>query len=64
MNIPNSYTHLTRELDINRFELVTILSKRAKSIMFGAKPLLEKEKSDYFQTAMYEVLAGKLIPEK
>ena len=43
----------------NRFELVTLGSKRAKQLLKGAKPLLETENREIV-TALREIAAGKV----
>ena len=43
----------------NRFELITIATKRAKQLLKGAKPLLETDNREIV-TALREIAAGKV----
>ncbi len=45
----------------NRFELVMILSKRAKQLIDGKKPLVENKGEKSILTSMREVTAGKVF---
>lgn len=47
----------------NRFELVTLASKRAKQLFKGAKPLLETDNREIV-TALREIAEGKVRREK
>lgn len=63
MEIPKSTAELIKELNINGFQLVSLLSKRAREIMFGAKPLVEDKNSNCIELAIKELLAGKTKPQ-
>lgn len=60
MEIPNSSAGLIKKLNINNYQLVSLLSKRARELMFGAKPLIENKSSNFIEIAIKEVMAGKI----
>ncbi len=64
MDIPVSSAYLAQSINVNQYQLVALLSKRAKELMFGAKPLIENSTDNYVQIAMQELLAGKIKPRK
>ncbi|HVO94392.1 MAG TPA: DNA-directed RNA polymerase subunit omega [Terriglobales bacterium] len=47
----------------NRFELVSLASKRAKQLFKGGKPLLETDNREIV-TALREIAAGKVRRQK
>jgi len=60
VDIPKSITNLAQKANINKFQLVSLLSKRARDLMFGAKPLIEDKNGNYVHKAMREFVAGKI----
>lgn len=63
MEIPKSSAEMIKELNINGYQLVSLLSKRARELMFGAKPLVEDKGSSFVEIAIKELLAGKMKPQ-
>ena len=45
----------------NRFALVILASKRAKQLLNGAKPLIERPKNKEVIISLREVAAGKVL---
>jgi len=65
VEIPKCTAVLTEKLGINRFELVSLLTKRARELMFGAQTLVETNSSDFVNIAIKEIVAGKIkVKEK
>ena len=50
-------------MNLNKFQLVTLLSKRAKDLMLGAKPLIEDKDPNYIRKAIKEFVNGKINPQ-
>ena len=63
MEIPKSSTELIKKGSMNEYQLVSLLSKRTREIMFGAKPLLEHKYSNLIEIAIRELLAGRIKPQ-
>ena len=47
----------------NRFALVILGSKRAKQLLGGARPLIERPKNKEVIVSLREIAAEKVIPE-
>lgn len=62
MDIPKSSAELIRELNINEYELVTLLTKRVREFLHGAKPLIEDKNKGPIEIAVSELLSGKIKP--
>lgn len=62
MNIPKCSSELSKNLNINEFELVVLLNKRIKELVHGAKPLIENIKGSVIEIAISELLSGKIKP--
>lgn len=62
MEIPKSSVDLIRELNINSYELVSMLNKRVRELIHGAKPLIDDKKGSFIEIAIYELLSGKIKP--
>lgn len=63
MEIPKSNATLIKQLGINEYQLVSMLSKRSKELMFGAKPLIEIKETNFTEIAIKELLDGKIKPQ-
>lgn len=63
MEIPKSSAEIIKELGINGYQFVSLLSKRARELMFGAKPLVEDKSNRFVEIAIKELLAGKTKPQ-
>lgn len=62
MEIPKSNTELIKELNINAYELVSLLNSRVRELMHGAKPLIENKNANFMEIAIHELLSGKIKP--
>ena len=60
MEIPISTSVLTEKLGVNRFELVSLLTKRARALMFGAPALIDTNSDDFVNIAIKEIVADKI----
>lgn len=60
MQIPKSRATLTEKLGINEYQLVILLSKRVRELMYGAKPLVEGKDSSFIEIAIKELLDGRI----
>lgn len=63
MNIPKSSTELTKKLNINEYQLVVLINKRVRELMYGAKPLIDDKKGSLIDIAISEILSGKIKPQ-
>lgn len=62
MNIPKCSSELKKGLNINEFELAILLNKRSIELMHGAKPLVDEKKNNFIETAILELITGKIKP--
>lgn len=62
VDIPKSSAELIKNLNINEYELVTMLTKRVREFIHGAKPLVDDKNSNLIETAISELLSGKIKP--
>lgn len=60
MEIPSSNAELIKKLEINGYELVILLSKRTRELMYGAKQLVEDKSNNFIKIAIKEVIDGKI----
>ena len=60
MEIPISTSVLTEKLGVNRFELVSLLTKRSRALMFGAPALIDTNSDDFVNIAIKEIVADKI----
>jgi DNA-directed RNA polymerase subunit K/omega len=60
MNVPKCSSEIRKELQISEFEMVIMLNKRVTELMHGAKPLIETKEGNFIETAIKELLAGKI----
>lgn len=64
MEIPKCSSTLTTKLGINAYELVTILSKRAKELILGSHPLVENKSTNFVDIALSEIVEDKIRPNR
>lgn len=62
MDIPRSSSALTKMLNINEYELIVLINKRVRELIHGAKPLIDDKKDSHIDTAISEILSGKIKP--
>lgn len=62
MNIPKSSSEMTKNLQINQYELAVLLNKRVGELIHGAKNLLDDSKDNPIETAIKELISGKIKP--
>lgn len=60
MNIPKCSSELNKGLQINEYELVALLCKRAVELMHGAKPLIDDKSNNPIEITIKELLSGKI----
>lgn len=63
MEIPKSSAALIKRLNLNEYQLVSLLSKRTRELMFGAKSLVEDKSGSFIEIAIKELLEGKIKPQ-
>lgn len=64
MEIPSSSAELIKKVGINNYQLVSLLSKRIRELMFGAKPLIEDKDGSLIEIAIKELINGKIKLQK
>lgn len=62
MNIPKSSSELSKDLNINPYELSVLLNKRVAELVHGAKLLIENSKLSLVETVIQELISGKIKP--
>ena len=65
MKIPYTCSELIKisKLNINDYTLVNLINKRVSELIYGAKPLVSEKKMNYLQTAISEIMSGKIKPQ-
>jgi len=65
MKIPYTCSELIKisKLKINDYTLVNLINKRVSELIHGAKPLVSEKKMNYLQTAISEIMSGKIKPQ-
>lgn len=62
MDIPKSCAEIIKGRDINEFQLVSLLNKRLRELIYGAKPLVDDKRNNIIETAISELLSEKIKP--
>jgi len=60
MEITKTTTAIEQKLDLNLFQLVVLLSKRAKELMLNAKPQIDWKSDSVVEIAIREVFSEKI----
>jgi len=63
MEITKTTTAIEQKLDLNLFQLVVLLSKRAKELMLNAKPQIDWKSDSVVEIAIREVFSEKIKPK-
>lgn len=62
MSYPKSILELIRGVNINEYELVSLLNKRVRELINNAKPLIGDKKDNFIDVSISEFLSGKIKP--